>query len=154
MFSKEEARELKTLFWTSFGKFMGKHRSASGRKVKWVNYKTGVRDLYFRLECDKKQASISIELQHRDEGIRDLFLDQFKELRRVLESELGEEWDWETEVWTPAGNAIYRIGTVRHDVNVYRKDDWKEIFEFFEPRIVALDTFWSEFGELFVLLSK
>jgi len=41
MFSKEEARELKTLFWTSFGKYMGKHQSASGGKVKWVNYKTG-----------------------------------------------------------------------------------------------------------------
>lgn len=133
---------------------MGKYRSVSGKKVKWVNYKTGVKDIYFRLECDKKQASIGIELQHKDEGIRDLFFEQFRELKRVLEAETNEEWNWETEAFTPSGTPIYRICTVCNGVNVYRKDDWREIFNFFEPRMVALDRFWVEFGEIFVLLSK
>ncbi|MBL4705110.1 MAG: DUF4268 domain-containing protein [Flavobacteriales bacterium] len=154
MFSKEEARELKTLFWTAFGKYMGKHNSASGSKVKWVNYKTGVNDIYIRLHCDAKKASISIDLQHQDEGIRELFLEQFQQLKAILDAQLKEEWDWNSEHYTETGQKIVRISKTRNGVNLFRKDDWKEIFEFYESRMVALDAFWSEFGELFIMLSR
>lgn len=154
MFSKEETRELKTLFWTAFGRYMGKHQSASGRKVKWANYKTGVSDIYIRLHCDNKSASISIDIQHKDQGIRELFLEQFLELKTVLHNELNEEWNWDQEAFTETGRPIIRISSTRNGVNIYQKDDWKEIFEFFEPRMIALDTFWSEFSEIFIILAN
>ena len=154
MFSKEEARELKSLFWTAFGKHMGKHQSASGGKVKWVNYKTGVSDIFIRLHCDSKCAMISIDIQHKDEGIRDLFHEQFIQLKGILNSTLTEEWEWDTETYTNTGQKIFRISKTRNGVNLYKKDDWQEIFTFFEPRMVALDAFWSEFNEIFISLSK
>ncbi|MFT7615132.1 MAG: hypothetical protein ACI9J3_004121 [Parvicellaceae bacterium] len=154
MYPKEEARELKSLFWTSFGKYMGKHQSASGGKVKWVNYKTGVNDIYFRLKCDSKHAMISIDIQHRDEGIRTLFLEQFQELQKLLTNSLGEEWEWDQYAYAESGQRIIRYSIIRNGVNLFRKDDWQEIFNFFEPRLVGLDSFWSEFNEVFFALEK
>ena len=155
MFSKEERRQHKSLFWISFGKFMSaKHRSASGNKVNWSNYKTGVNDIYVRLNCDNQKAVISIEFQHRDQGIRELFLEQFLELKTVFHSTLNEEWIWDSEALTETGQQIIRVYKTRNGVNLYNKNDWSEVFSFFEPRLLSIDSFWSEFGELFVLLSK
>ena len=155
MFSKEERSEHNTLFWTSFGKYMrNRNRSASHHKVKWVNYKTGVNDIYFRLHCDNKNAQISIDIQHKDEGIRELFLEQFLQLETALNNELGEEWDWDKEANTETGQQIIRISKTRNGVNLHNKNDWNEIFKFFEPRLVALDSFWTEFNDIFIILSK
>ena len=122
--------------------------------MKWVNYKTGVNDIYFRLHCDNKNAQISIDIQHKDEGIRELFLEQFLQLETALNNELGEEWDWDKEANTETGQQIIRISKTRNGVNLHNKNDWNEIFKFFEPRLVALDSFWTEFNDIFIILSK
>src|SRR5690606_40670888 len=48
MYSKEEAKRLKERFWTNFGQFMSLVPNEEGVKVNWVNYKTGIKHLYFR----------------------------------------------------------------------------------------------------------
>ena len=35
-------------------------------KGEWVNYKTGIRYLYFRMDADNKKASVAIEIAHPD----------------------------------------------------------------------------------------
>lgn len=153
MFSKEEAKELTTLFWTSFGKYMQKHKPTFAKHVKWVNYKTGVKDIYFRLHADKKTASIAIELQHQDESIRKLYFEQFTELKTVFTATAGE-WIWEEEYFGFKGNEISRI-YLDHDIkfNIFIKDTWGECFQFFEKHIVNLDEFWCDFNEIFKNLS-
>ena len=64
--------------------------SAEGEKVNWVNYKTGEKDIYFRMQADNKTASIAIELTHKDAGIQQLYFEQFAELKKLLEESLGE----------------------------------------------------------------
>lgn len=154
MFSKEEAKRLTKLFWTSYGKFMGKHQSYLGKNIKWVNYKTGIKDAYFRLRADSKRAEIAIELQHKDEGIRELFYEQFLELKAVFTSMVGE-WIWEKDIYNEQGIKISKIYIPFEErVNIYDQNTWKECFEFFEKNIVALDEFWGEFNEIFKTLEK
>lgn len=154
MFSKEESKQLIKLFWTSFGKYMGKHVSYFGKHIKWVNYKSGVKDVYIRLRADSKKAEIAIEIQHKDDGIRELFYDQFLELRTVFTDMVGE-WIWEKDVYNESGVMISKIYMpYPQKVNVYIKDTWGGCFEFFEQNMVALDEFWSEFSDLFKQLEK
>ena len=131
-----------------------KHRSASGKKVNWSNYKTGVNDIYIRLNCDHKKAIISIEFQHKDAEIRELFLEQFLQLKTVFHSQVCEEWEWDPLANTETGQQIMRVSKTRNGVNLYNKNDWHEVFTFFESRLLAIDSFWYEFGELFLVLSK
>ena len=56
---------------------MVKYQSVTGSKVNWINYNTGVKNIYFRLEVDQHSARVFIDLQHKDEDIRELFYEQF-----------------------------------------------------------------------------
>jgi hypothetical protein len=151
VFSKDEKKAFKQLFWTSFGKFMSKHESVSGQKVNWSNYKTRIKDLYVRLEVDTKKASFAIEFQHTDEGIRQLFFDQFKELKTVFHSIMGDNLEW-IQVDEQQHKIISKICADLPGVNIYNKNTWEDAFPFFEKHMVNFDEFWSEFSELFVIL--
>jgi len=149
MYGKEEALELRKLFWTSFGKYMGKHRSVHGNKVQWVNYKTRVKDIYFRLEADKRTARVFIDLQHRDPEIRDLIFEQFTQLKTVFHDQTETEWEWYPSYTNEYKTNVARIMIEIEGVNLYNKDTWNDIFPFFEKHMVGLDAFWVEFYDVF-----
>ncbi|MCP6313158.1 DUF4268 domain-containing protein, partial [Klebsiella pneumoniae] len=88
---KDEAKRIRQAFWTALGQYMGLHASAEGQKVNWINYKTGLKHLYFRMEAGSREATISIEIAHPDEGIRALMFEQFLSFRSLLHGMLGEE---------------------------------------------------------------
>jgi len=69
MYSKDEVSQLKQEFWTAFGQYMSPILSAEGIRANWVNYKTGLKHVYFRMNANKRSASIAIELAHPDAGI-------------------------------------------------------------------------------------
>ncbi len=143
MYTKDQASQLRQAFWTAFGMYIAPHPSAEGVKVNWVNYKTGLKHVYFRMKADNKKASIGIELTHPDAGIQELFFEQFTELRGILHETLGEEWEWELHTADEHGNTVSRIYKEIGPVSIFKQDDWPELISFFKPRIIALDEFWS-----------
>lgn len=143
MYSREEAKKIKESFWTSFGQYMAPVPSADGEKVTWVNYKTGIRNLYFRMDASNKVAQIGIVIADSDAGIRALIFEQFQEYRTVLHAELGEEWIWDPEYYDEYGKATARIYTEIRGSSIFNQQDWPALISFFKPRIMALDSFWS-----------
>jgi hypothetical protein len=143
LYSKDEASQLKQAFWTAFGQYIAPHPSADGLRVNWVNYKTGIKHLFFRMQADKRSAYIAIEIVHPDVAIQELVFDQFKELKNVLHNELGEEWDWQLHISDENGKTISRIIKTLPGVSIFNRNDWPTLISFFKPRIIALDEFWS-----------
>ncbi|MBL3655359.1 DUF4268 domain-containing protein [Fulvivirga sediminis] len=144
MYTREQVAKLKEEFWTTFGRYIAPHLSAEGLKINWVNYKTGLKDVYFRMEADKKKVYIGIELTHSDEGIRELFYEQLQELHLMLAASVNEEWEWEKDYHNEYGQEISRVFTQKTGVNVFNKETWPDIISFLKPRIIALDEFWSD----------
>ena len=144
MYSKDEVSQLKQAFWTTFGQYISPQLSAEGLRVNWVNYKTGIKHLYFRMEAGKKSASIAIEITHHDAGIQELFFEQFKELKNILASVLNENWDWQLHTTDENGKTVSRIFKQIKGVSIFNKNDWPTLISFFKPRIIALDEFWSD----------
>ncbi len=144
MYSKDEASQLKQSFWTTFGQYIAPQQSAEGLKVNWVNYKTGIKHLYFRMHADKRTATIAIEITHPDIGIQELFFEQFKELRTILHGSLDEDWEWELHTTDENGKIISRIYHQLYGVSIFNKNDWPSLISYFKPRIIALDEFWSD----------
>ena len=144
MYSKAEATQLRQAFWTTFGQYMAPVPSAEGDTTNWINYKTGLKHVYFRLQADNHHARVAIELTHPDAGIRELFWEQFGELRTLLHEALGETWTWEAEALDANNLPLSRIGTELSPVNVFNRDDWPQLITFFKPRIMALDAFWAD----------
>ena len=143
MYSKTEATQLRQAFWTTLGQYMQPVPSADGGPVNWMNYKTGLKHVYFRLHADNRHATIGIEITHPDEGLRELFFEQFRELRPMLEEATGETWTWEPAAVNESGQPLARIYQELRPANLFARDDWPRLIPFFKPRLMALDEFWS-----------
>jgi hypothetical protein len=144
MYSKQELAQTKKRFWTSFGQYMRPVRGAHSDTINWLNYKTGARHIYFRMDVLSNTASVAIELQHPDPQQRHIHFDQMLRLRPVLEEATGEHWDWDRYFKDEHENELSRIGTTINDVNIFNESDWPLIISFLKPRIIALDRFWHD----------
>jgi hypothetical protein len=143
MYSKDEASQTRQAFWTAFGQYIAPQLSADGVKTNWVNYKTGIKHLYFKMDADKRSATIEILIAHPTTGIQELFFEQFIELKTMLNSYLNEEWEWALHHTDENSKIISRIYKDLNGLSIYNRNDWPQLISFFKPRIIALDKFWS-----------
>lgn len=142
LYSKQQASQIRQEFWTTFGQYMAPHPSAEGEKINWVNYKTGEKQVFFKMDTGNRDAAIGIELSHPDTGIQELYFEQFAELKTILHSTLGEEWTWEPLQTDEQGKTISRIYTTLQEASVFNRENWPALISFFKPRLIALDDFW------------
>lgn len=149
MYSRAEASQLKQAFWTAFGRNLSYQENREGEKINWINYHTGYKDVYFRMDAVAKKASISIQFTHTDALMRMLYYEKFEEFRTLFTETMGEGWTWEPERYTEQGKPISAIFTELHGVNILRQEDWPAIISFLRPRIIALDAFWNEVKDVF-----
>jgi hypothetical protein len=150
MYTRQEASLIRQKFWTRFGQYMRPVLSAAGESINWLNYKTGIRHIYFRMDAGTKQASVAIELAHPDPSLQQYYYDKLLACKNILQELTGEEWEWDPEYYDENGNRIIRIGTILKNVNVFREEDWPAIISFLKPRIIALDEFWNLVKDMIV----
>jgi Domain of unknown function (DUF4268) len=142
MYTKEQSSKLKTQFWTNFGQYMKPVPGASGLPVNWINYKTGIRNIHFKMDADNTKAVIAIEISHPKEEERLHYYNQFVSLKKLLASTTTFNWQWNETVETDH-KIISSISQQLDDVNILEQSDWPAIISFLKPRIIALDAFWD-----------
>lgn len=144
MYTKQETSKQRQAFWTAFGQYMQPVLSAEGIAANWVNYKTGISGIHFKMDTDTKLAQIGIVLSHKDLDIQRAHYDTFCSLSNLLHHELGETWHWQALVQDEYGKTVSKIGTELSGVNINQNGDWPVLISFFKSRIIALDAFWSQ----------
>lgn len=149
MYSKEEVYQIRKKFWISFGQYMKLQSAASGLPVNWINYKTGIKEVFFKTDVDNKKARIAIEIHSKDRSLQDLIYEQFVEFQPLFDSQMGEEWIWWDEFYDENGKRISKIELILEKVSVFRKEDWPKIIPFFKENLMKLDEFWEDAKETF-----
>jgi hypothetical protein len=144
MYSKQEAGRLKQEFWTKFGQYMLPIPSSEGSTINWVNYKTGEKDIFFRMNADNKKATISIEFVHKDPDIQEIYYHHLESLKKVFIQNVGSNWIWKFNSSDETGRTVSKVYLERQDVSIYNKADWPALIEFFKSNLIALDQFWNE----------
>ncbi len=96
------------------------------------------------MDADTRQASVSIEIRHPDVSLQEQYFFQLLQLKKVLEEQTGEEWQWQLHQADEDGNIISRISSTSGEVNIFNTDDWPTIISFLKPHILGLDKFWNE----------
>ena len=152
MYSKEEASKLRQQFWITFGKYMKPIPSAEGLPVNWVNYKTGVKNVFFKMDAEQQNATIAIQINHGDAAIRNLYFEQLVAFKVLLHKTLKEEWEWQAETINDFGVPSSQISKTLNEVSIYNQQDWPLLISFLKPRIIALDEFWSSAKPIFEAL--
>lgn len=118
--------------------------SATGEPVNWMNYITGIKHVYFRMDVTVSYARISIELKHPDAVQQKEYYDRLKSVKEILEHETGESWKWEEGIADEDSASISRIEKTLPGVNVLNESDWPAIISFLKPRLIALDSWWAQ----------
>jgi hypothetical protein len=144
VYSKEQSSKLKQAFWTAFGQYIAPHPSVDGVKINWINYKTGIKHLYFKMLADNHSAKISIELVNPDPVLQKILFNHFELYKNVLALNLEEDWDWQLYTEDENGKIVSRISKTQYNVSVYNQQDWPLVISFLKPRIIALDAFWND----------
>jgi hypothetical protein len=144
MYSRQETAYRKQSFWTSFGQYMKPVAFAGGEKNSWVNYKTGIQHIYFRMVAEKDHASVAVEFAHPSQEARLKHYEQFLQFKTLFHTLSGEAWVFEKNAQDLNGRVISRIYRELDHVNVLKETDWPQIISFLKPRIIALDSFWEE----------
>lgn len=149
MYSKEEAFQKKKDFWVSYGGYMKLQMNAEGERINWINYKTGVKGIYFRTNVDRKFAEVLIQVDHPDPEIRQMIWEQFEEYEIVLKGYLGDDWIWSAQDFDDEGKEISTIKIKLENVSIFRDSDWPTIITFLKERMINLDEFWVDHKESF-----
>jgi hypothetical protein len=144
MFSKQEATQLRKEFWTVFGQYMSPITSSEGERVNWINYKTGLKGLQFKMDAGQTTASIGIILTQPDIIQQQLIFEQLKQSKIILHKALQEEWTWLLHTRDEQQKIVSKIYTEKAGVSIFRKEDWPELISFFKPRMIALDEAWNK----------
>ena len=152
MYTQAEASSIRQKFWTSFGMYMSPVPSATFEKVNWVNYKTGIKGISFKMDADKDSASVIIEIFLKDTMLQHQYFEIFNNFASVFENTAGKHWIFEKEHTEENKGNVSLISTVLKGVNVFKESDWPTIISFLKQHILGLDQFWASYKPAFELV--
>ncbi len=153
MYTKEEASLVRQKFWTAFGKYMQPVPSASSEKINWINYKTGIKGVSFKLNADNFKATIAIEISLVDTNLQHQYFEIFRSFKNQFTHVMGTDWKMEKCFISEYGKEISIIFTECNNTNIYRENDWPTIIAFLKQHIIGLDIFWNEYKVAFEIIN-
>ena len=152
MYTNAEASAIRQQFWTSFGMYMSPVPSATLEKVNWVNYKTGIKGISFKMDADKESAFVAIEIFLKDTMLQHQYFEIFDNFAKQFEQTAGKGWRFERDHFIEHKGNLSSITVELKNVNIFRQDNWPTIIAFLKQHIIGLDAFWAEYKAAFELI--
>lgn len=141
MYSKDEAAKIRKEFWIAFDVYSRKY---IGAYRKWLLYDTGIKDFVLKFEINRSFARVLLSVENRSEDKRfDVFV-KLKEYELLYNDILGEGWIWDEQLTLETGKEVCALYKQLDDVNIYKKDNWTEIFDFFAIEMLKLEESFEE----------
>jgi len=114
--------------------------SAEGRKINWINYRTGVKSVQFKMDADSKSASVMLRISTGD---REHDLNLYRIFQNLAEElDPNSEWNWEEEITDEYGKTFSQVSHVLKPANIFQKDQWPSMIGFLKQNMLHLDLFW------------
>ena len=139
MFSKEESRQIREEFWTSFGKSFPR---------KWILYNTKIKGVSFKFHFDTKKALVALDLEDDLEN-RITYWEKLLALKSILTEDYLPEAIYEEIYYLENGKEISRIYVpLETKVSIHNKNSWREVMEFFSEKMSLFEAFFEEYKEV------
>jgi hypothetical protein len=141
MYSKDEAAQIRKEFWIAFDVYSRKYLA---NKRKWITYNTGIKDLVLKFVVNRENAKVLLLIESKSEDKRFGIFVKLKELELLYKSELGEGWIWNEQFILDNNKEACAIYKQLNNVNIYNKNDWSDIFDFFAVEMLKLEEMFEE----------
>lgn len=139
MFSKEESRQLRQEFWTSFGKSFPR---------KWILYDTKIKGFSFKFHFDTKSALVTLDLED-DLEHRINSWEKLLSLKSILINDYLPEAIFEETYVLENGKEISRIYVpLDQKVSIHNKNTWQEVMLFFTTSMDKFENFFKDYEDI------
>lgn len=139
MFSREESRQLRQEFWTSFGKSFPR---------KWILYDTKIKGFNFKFHFDTKSALVALDLED-DLEHRINSWEKLLSLKSILKNDYLPEVIFEDTYVLENGKEISRIYVqLDQNVSIHNKNTWQAVMVFFNSAMDKFENFFSDFEDI------
>ena len=138
MFSKEESKQLRHEFWTSFGKSFPR---------KWTLYNTKIKDFSFKFYFDEKKAMVSLDIEDQDLENRITYYEKLESLQSILIEEYLPEVVYMNTYYLDNGKEISRIYVELQNVSIHNKNTWQQTMKFLYDTMEKFEGYWSEYED-------
>ncbi|GAA3555313.1 DUF4268 domain-containing protein [Snuella lapsa] len=139
MFSKEESRQLRQEFWTSFGKSFPR---------KWVLYDTKLKGLSFKFHFDTKRALVALDLEDDLEN-RIRYWEKLQALKSILTDDYLPEAIFDEIHILDNHKEISRVYLpLDAKVSIHNKNSWQMVMEFFNEKMSLFEAFFEEYRDV------
>jgi len=135
MFSKEESAQLRTEFWTSFGKSFPR---------KWLLYNTKIKGFNFKFAANKKQALVCLDIESTYKTKNELLYLQVLELKNILTEDYLPDVIFDELYVLDNGKIIHRIYVEYNGTfNIHNKNTWQNAYVFFKEAMNQFEEFYE-----------
>tara|TARA_R110002020_G_scaffold466202_1_gene688481 strand:- start:48298 stop:48726 length:429 start_codon:yes stop_codon:yes gene_type:complete len=139
MFSREESRQLRELFWISFGKSYPK---------KWVLYNTKIKDFSFKFYFDTSVARVMLDLETLDLEKRRALWDALVSIRSILIDQYLPAAIFDDGHVLENGKQISRIYVELQGVSIHDKNTWQRTMVFLNENMLLFEAFFEDYGDM------
>ena len=139
MYSKQENQQLKQEFWIAF---------AEKYPRKWLLYDTKIKDFSFKFYVDNKKAQVSIDIEPRNDEKRLAYFEKLESLKNILEIEFIKDLVYEKSYALENGKIISRIWIEKNQITVSNRNNWNEIYAFFNEKMNQFELFFADYDEV------
>ncbi len=140
MYSKEEKKKLTTDFWQLFKRRCAVHPNLKFKKKHFILHRTKIKSVALRFEIDRNSAKVILELHNRNERLRLKAFEVLEKYKAVLEEGFESGLLWEFYYQRPdSGQEVCRIYTILENVDLHRRNQWPDIFNFFIENMIKLE---------------
>lgn len=138
MYSKDEVRELKKEFWTTFSEEYPR---------KWLLYDTKIKDFSFKFFVDNKRIEVLLAIENKDLELRKIYFQKIESLKTILEEEFLSDVLFDEHFVLSNGKEISKIWVEKEKISFHNKANWEEIFSFFYEKMDAFERFFYEYED-------
>ena len=139
MFSKEESKQLRQHFWTSFGKSFPR---------KWVLYTTKIKGLSLKFHFDTRIAIVALDVELEDLEGRIYLWEKLVSLQSILKSDYLPNAIFNDSYQLDNEKEISRIYVIKENVSIHNKNSWQETMLFLNESMKAFEEFFEMYKEV------
>lgn len=139
LFSKEDSKQLRQEFWTSFGKSFPR---------KWTLYDTKIKNFYFKFHFDNKSALIALDVEGDLENRINCW-EKLVSLKGILINDYLPDAIYSEAYLLENGKEISRIYLpLEQKVSIHNKNTWQEVMVFFNENMGLFEAFFEEYEDI------
>lgn len=144
MFSKEEAKEIRQLFWHKLENRTRRLPGQKGKKVKWIFDDTGIKGLDLRFDINRERAIVAIEVNHRSEDRRLKLYEKLEACKSIIETIYEAPLSWDYLYTKIEGKEVCRVYEELAPADLYNQEEWPVVMKFMINRMIRLEKAFME----------